>query len=117
MGILLPKESYWDIPDTQKIKLDLLETTEFPDKDKREIPEESKVDDEIQAIKRNLNNREKEMKGIGLGLGQWKEDLLLYQGKVWIPNNVGIWTTLIAKDHDPPQAVHSGTAKTTELIS
>jgi len=29
VGILLPKERYWDIPETGEIKLDLLETTEF----------------------------------------------------------------------------------------
>jgi len=27
VGILLPKERYWDIPETEEIKLDILETT------------------------------------------------------------------------------------------
>ena len=31
VGILLPKESYWDIADIKEIKLDGLETTEFPE--------------------------------------------------------------------------------------
>ena len=36
VGILLPKERYWDIPDIEEIKLDGLETTEFRDKNERE---------------------------------------------------------------------------------
>jgi len=57
------------------------------------------------------------MKGIALGLCQWKDNLLYYQGKIWIPNGEGIRTTLITKHHEPPQAVHGRTAKTTEVIS
>jgi len=57
------------------------------------------------------------MKGIALGLCQWKDSLLWYQGKIWIPKDEGIQTTLIAKHHEPPQAEHGGTAKTTEIIS
>ena len=29
VGILLPKERYWDIPETEEIKLEILETTDF----------------------------------------------------------------------------------------
>jgi len=29
VGILLPKEQYWDIPDTEEIKLYILETIKF----------------------------------------------------------------------------------------
>jgi len=117
VGILLPKERYWDIPDSQEIKLALLETTEFRDKDKGEIQKASKVDNEIQDMKRNLGEGRKEMKGMALGLCQWKDDLLWYQGKIWIPNDEGIRMTLIAKHHDPTQARHGGTVKTTELIN
>ena len=46
----------------------------------------------------------------------WKDNLLWYQGRIWIFNNEGIRTTLIAKHHDPPQAGHGTTARTTELI-
>jgi len=115
--ILLPKERYWDIPETDGIKLDVLEITEFQDKDEGEIQKASNVDNEMQAIKKNLDEGRKQMKGIALGLCQWKDGLLWYQGKIWIPKDEGIRTTLIAKHHDPPQAGHGGTAKTTELIS
>jgi len=94
-----------------------LETTEFQDKDKGEIQKTSNVDNEIQAIKRNLDEGRKEMKGIALGLCQWKDGLLWYQGKIWISKDEGIRTTLIAKHHEPPQAGHGGTPNTTELIS
>jgi len=116
-GILLPKERYWDNPETEEIKLDLLETTEFQDKDSGEIQKASKVDDEIQDIKRDLHEGRKERKGIPLGLCQWKDGLLWYQGKIWIPKGEGIRTTLIAKHREPPQAGHGGKAETTEIIS
>jgi len=76
VGILLPKERYWDIPETEEIKLDILETTEFQDQDAGEIQKASNVDNEIQDIKRNLDKGRKEMKGIALGLCQWKDGLL-----------------------------------------
>jgi len=117
VGILLPKERYWEIPETEEIKLDVLETTEFQDKDEGEIQKASNDDDEIQDIKKNLHEGRKEMKGIALGLCQWKDGLVWYQGKIWIPNNEGIRTALIVKHHDPPQAGHGGTAKTTALIN
>ena len=117
VGILLPKERYWDIPDTEAIKLDMLETTEFQDKNEGEIQKASNDDAEIQDVKRNLDEGRKEMKGVPLGLCQWKDGLLWYQGKIWIPNDEGIRTALIAKHQEPPQAGHGGTAKTTELIS
>ena len=57
------------------------------------------------------------MKGIVLGLCQWKDDLLWYQGMIWILKEERIRKTLIAKHQDPPQAGHGGTAKTTEVIN
>jgi len=68
VGILLPKDRYWDIPQTEEIRLDILETTEFRDKNKGEIQKPSKYDNEIQDIKRNLDEGKTEMKGIALGL-------------------------------------------------
>ena len=117
VAILFPRERCWDIPETEEIKLDVLETTEFQDKDEGEIQKASNIDNEIQGIKRNLDEGSKEMKGIAVGLCQWKDSLLWYQGKIWIPNDERIQTALITKHHKPPQAGHGGTAKTTELIS
>jgi len=78
----LPKERYWDIQETEEIKLNVLETTEFQDKDRGEIQKASNVDDEIPDIKTNLDERRREMKGIALGVCQWKDGLLWYQGKI-----------------------------------
>jgi len=75
VGILLPKERYWNMPDTKEIKLDMLETTEFRDKNEGEIQKASNHDAEIQDRKRNLDEGRKEMKGVALGLCQWKDDL------------------------------------------
>jgi len=90
VGILLPKEQYRDIPESEEIKLNILGTTEFRDKDEGEIQKASKDNNEIQDIKRNLDEGKREMKGIALGLCQWKDDLLCYQGRIWIPNDEGI---------------------------
>jgi len=90
VGILLPKERYWNIPDTEVIKLNMLETTEFRDRNEGEIQKASNDDAEIQDVKRNLDEGRKEMKGVALGLCQWKDGLLWYQGKIWIPNYEGI---------------------------
>jgi len=91
--------------------------TEFRDKNEGEIQKASKVDDEIQRIKRKFDQGMKEMKGIALGLCQWKDGLLWYQGKICIPNQEGIRTTLMAKYHEAPKAGHGGKAKTTELMN
>ena len=47
MGMILQKERYWDITDTEEIKLNVLETTEFQDKNEGEIQKASKIDKEI----------------------------------------------------------------------
>jgi len=99
------------------IKHYVMETTEFQDKEEGEIQKTSRIDNEIQAIKRNLDEGRKEMKGVALGLCQWKDGLLWYQGKIWIPNNEGIRTALIAKHYELPHTGHGGTAKTTKLIN
>jgi len=82
VGILLPKERYWDIPETEEIKFIILETTEFRDKDEGEIHKASKDTNKIQDIKRNLDEGKKDLKGIALGLCQWKDELLWYQGRI-----------------------------------
>jgi len=64
---------------------------------KGEIQKASKDDNDIQEIKSNLDEGRKEMKGVVLGLCQWKDDLLWYQGKIWIPKDEGTQTPLIAK--------------------
>ena len=94
-----------------------MEKTGFQDKDDGEIQKASNVDKEIQGIKRNLDKGRKEMKGIALAVCQWKDDLLWYQGKIWVANEEGIRINLIAEHHEPPHAGHGVTAKTTEPIS
>jgi len=74
----LPKEQYWDISDTEEIKLALIDATEFQDKYEAEIQKASKVNSEIQDIKSNLDKGKKEINAIALGLCQWKNDLLWY---------------------------------------
>jgi len=72
----LAKGRYRDIPGTEDIRIDVLEKPEFQDKDEGEIQKASNIDTEILDIKRNLDQRSKEMKGIALGQCQWKPSLL-----------------------------------------
>jgi len=104
VGILLPKHRYWDIPETEGTRVNILETTEFRDKDEGETLKARKNYNEIKDIKRNLDEGKTEMKGTALALCQWKDDLLWSAGKIWISNDEGIQTALIAKHHDPLQA-------------
>ena len=76
VGILLPKERDWDIPDSEEIKLDMLETTKFGDKNEGEIQKGINDDAEIQHVKRNVDEGRKERKGVALGLCQWRDGLL-----------------------------------------
>ena len=59
----------------------------------------------------------KEIKVVALGLCEWKDEHWWYQGKIWIPNDEELRTSLIHKNHDDPLARHGGTAKTTQLVS
>jgi len=101
VGILLPKDRYWDIPETEEIRLDILETTEFRDKDDGEIQKASRNDNEIQDIKRNLDEGKTEMKGTALGLCKWKDNLLWCQGTIRLRNDEWIRTALIAIYYNP----------------
>jgi len=57
-----------------------------------------------------------EMTGVALGLCQWKDNLLWYQGKMWTPNEDKLRVEVIKQHHDNPTIGHGGTAKTTQLI-
>jgi len=56
------------------------------------------------------------MKDVALGLCEWKDNYLWYQGRIWIPDREDLRMAIIRRHHDVPQAGHGGTAKTTELI-
>ena len=53
-----------------------MELAEFQDKDEGRIQRAYNKDDEIQAIKKNLENDVKEMKGVAIGLCEWKDEHL-----------------------------------------
>jgi len=103
---LVPKEQYFEA----------IETVEIQSKEKELLQAAAKQDSEQQAIKKALEEGKTEMKGVVLGLCQWKDDLLWYQGKIWTPNEDKLRVELIKQHHDIPTTGHGGTAKTTELI-
>src|SRR5437868_5269981 len=105
--VLLPPEQYFE-------EMNLVQVHEEKEE---ELEKESEKDEQIQGIKKALDDKEKEMKGVALGMCQWKDKKLWYQGKVWVPEDEKIRTAIIYRHHDQPSAGHGGTAKTTELIS
>jgi len=108
--ILLPKEKYFDtsIQEMEKIRL---EETSY-----EELRNETAQNEEIQTIRKALERGDREMKGVALGLCQWKDKYLWHQGKIWVPNKEEIRINLIRQHHNIPQAGHGETAKTTELL-
>jgi len=89
---------------------------ELQSNEKELLQEAGKMDSKQQAINKALEEGKREMKGVALGLCQWKDDLLCYQGKIWTPNEDKLSVELIKQHQDIPIAGHRGTAKTTELI-
>jgi len=108
--ILLPKEKYFDT------SIQEMETMRLEETSHEEHRNETARNEEIQTIRKALKREDKEMKGVALGLCQWKDEYVWHQGKIWVPNKEGIRTNLIRQHHDIPQAGHGGTAKTTELL-
>jgi len=108
--ILLPKEKYFETS-IQEMETIRLEETSY-----EELRNETAQNQEIQTIRKALEQGDREMKGVALGLCQWKDEYLWHQGKIWVPNKEGIRTNLIRQHHDILQAGHGGTAKTTELL-
>lgn len=53
------------------------------------------------------------------GLEEWNTEngLLLFRGKVYVPNNPTLRKELVQRHHDVPAAGHPGRAKTLELLS
>ena len=109
--ILLPEHYF------EKIKIEAMELIELHDRDGDTLRNASRKDQKILQIKDALDKGIKEMKGVALGLCEWRDEHLWYEGKIWVPEDEGIRTTIISRCHDDPLAGHGGTAKTTELIT
>src|SRR5437868_11784352 len=105
--ILLPREQYFEAMDVVQLHHG----------NEEDLEKKSAEDEQIQKIRKALNDKEKEMKGVALGMCQWQDKKLWYQGKVWVPEDEKLRTTIIGRHHDQPSAGHGGTAKTTELVS
>ena len=88
-----------------------MRTIEFQSEEKELLQKAAKQDAEQQIIKKALEEERQEMKGVALGLCQWKDNLLWYQGKIWIPNEDKLRIELIKQHHNIPTTGHGGTAK------
>ena len=76
--ILLPIEKYFDT------SIQEMETIRIEETSYEEIHKETAQDEEIQTIRKALERGDKEMKGVALGLCQWKDEYLWHQGKIWV---------------------------------
>ena len=112
MEQILLRQDYFE--DT---KIESIELFSMHNKNEDQIRKAYQKDTELQKIQNALEAGEKEMKGIALGLCQWKDGHLWYREKIWIPEDEGLRTTIISQCHDNSLAGHGGTAKTTELVS
>ena len=81
-----------------------METIRLEEISYEECRSETTRNEEIQTIRKALEHGDKEMKGVALGLCQWKDEYLWHQGKIWVPDKEGIRTNLIRQHHDIPQA-------------
>ena len=66
--ILLPKEQYFEA----------METIEFSSEELQELRKATREDKELENIRKDFEEGRKEMKGVALGLCEWKDDLLWY---------------------------------------
>ena len=108
--ILLPKEKYFDT------SIHEMETIRLEETSYQELHNETALNEEIQTIRKALERGDREMKGVAIGLCQWKDSYLWHQGNIWVPSKEGIRINLIRQHHNIPQAGHGGRAKTTELL-
>ena len=91
--ILLPEHYF------EKIKIEVMELIKLHDKDSDMIRNASQKDQKIFHIKDALDKEIKEMKGVALGLCEWRAEHLWYEGKIWVRENEGLRTTMISRCH------------------
>ena len=96
--ILLPEHYF------ENLKIEAMELTILHDEDSDMIRNTYRKDQKIMNIKDALDIKIKEMKGVALRLCEWKDGHLWYQGKIWVPEDEGLQTTIISRCHDNPLA-------------
>ena len=112
MEQIIPPQHYFE--DT---KVESIELLSMYNKNEDQIRRAYQKDAELKKIQNALERGKKEMKGMALGLCQWKDGHLWYREKIWIPEKEGLRTTIISQCHDNSLAGRGGIAKTTELVS
>ena len=90
----------------EKIKIEAIELTECYDENGDMIRNAYGKDQQILKIKNALDKRIKKINGVALGLCKWKDEHLGYEGKVWIPEDERLRTSIISRCHDNPLVGH-----------
>ena len=75
------------------------------------------LDDSVRVALESIQN--KAPRKLRKGLEDWntEEGLILYKGKIYVPNDTDIRREIVRLHHDLPHAGHTGTFKTIELVS
>jgi len=109
--VLLPEENFETL---QMLQVNTMETMKLQiDKELlSEIQEQSAKDKEVCEILRKKANGK-----IALGLCKEKEGVLIYDGRIWIPDNDELRLRILRDHHDAQAAGYPGRARTLELVS
>ena len=88
--VLLPEHYF------ESIKIKAMELVELHDRNSDIIKNACLKDQKILKIKDVLDQGIKEMKGVALRLCEWRDEHLWYEGKIWVPEDEGLQTTIIS---------------------
>jgi hypothetical protein len=83
----------------------------------QQIKDKMKHDAVMQETIAKLRNGEKSDNKVALGLCEIRDDLLTYDGLIWIPDDDDLRLKILHDYHDSQAAGHPGRAKTLELVS
>ena len=76
----------------------------------------NKTSDECSKYRTALTQNKKKFKEVKLITCTIKHEVLYYDSRVWIPNDVQLLVNLIRKSHNPPMCEHSNALRTLQII-
>lgn len=83
----------------------------------KEIKEKTNNDENMQEVIKLLATGIKRSRKFALGLCEMENNILTYDGLVWVPEDDGLKLKILKQHHDEMTAGHPGRAKTLELIT
>ena len=81
------------------------------------IKKNQEYDKTVKEIKKELENGTRKSKLIQLAECQVRDGILLYQEKLFVPDDHELKMEILTRNHDAPAVGHPGRARTYEIIS